>query len=94
MSEKVYGYTKSGEPINEELIEHFIEEAEQGYENGQLAGRRRGRGRPPLGDAAKVVGSLRLAPALREEAEIRARAEGVSVSEVVRRALREYLHVS
>jgi predicted HicB family RNase H-like nuclease len=94
MSEKVYGYTKSGKPIDDEMIEQFVEEAEQGYDVGQLIERRRGRGRPPLGDAAKVVGSLRLDPALREEAEVRASAEGVSVSELVRRALREYLHVS
>jgi hypothetical protein len=94
MTKKVYGYTKSGAPINDELIEKFVEEAEQGYENGQLQDRPRGRGRPPLGDAAKVVRSLRLDPTLRKEAESRASAEGVSVSELVRRALREYLHVS
>jgi hypothetical protein len=94
MSEKVYGYTKSGKPIDNEMIERFVGEAEQGYEDGQLTDRPRGRGRPPLGDAAKVVGSLRLEPALREEEEARANAEGVSVSELVRRALREYLHVS
>lgn len=94
MSEKVYGYTKSGKPIDNELIEQFVEEAEQGYDVGQLMDRPRGRGRPPLGDAAKVVGSLRLDPSLREQAEVRANAEGVSVSELVRRALREYLQVS
>jgi predicted HicB family RNase H-like nuclease len=94
MSEKVYGFTKSGKPIDDEMIEQFVEEAEQGYDVGQLMERRRGRGRPPLGDAVKVVGSLRLDPALRKEAEVRASAEGVSVSELVRRALREYLHVS
>jgi predicted HicB family RNase H-like nuclease len=94
MSEKVYGYTKSGKPIDRELIEQFVEEAERGYDVGQLLERRRGRGRPPLGAAAKVVGSLRLDPALREEAGLRAKAEGVSVSELFRRALREYLHVT
>lgn len=91
MSEKIYGYTKSGTPIDNEMIERFVEEAERGYDAGQLTGRRRGRGRPPLGDAAKVVGSLRLDPALREEAAARATAEGVSISELLRRALREYL---
>jgi hypothetical protein len=94
MNEKVYGYTKSGKPIDNEMIERFVGDAEQGYEDGQFTDRPRGRGRPPLGDAAKVVGSLRLEPALRQEAEARANAEGVSVSELVRRALREYLHVS
>lgn len=91
MSEKVYGYTKSGEPINDEMIEHFVEEADKGYDVGQLKDLRRGRGRPPLGDAAKVVGSLRLDPVLRKEAELRADSEGVSVSELLRRALQDYL---
>ena len=92
MTKRVYGYTKSGEPITDKTIEVFVEEVEQGYAPGQLDGARRGRGRPPLGDAAKVVGSLRLDPALRKEAEIRASAEGVSISELVRRALQQYLH--
>lgn len=94
MTQRVYGFKKSGEPITDETIDAFVQEAERGYEQGKLKGARRGRGRPPLGDAAKVVGSLRLDPALREEAEVRASAEGVSVSELVRRALREYLHTS
>jgi predicted HicB family RNase H-like nuclease len=91
MKKKVYGYTSSGKPVNEEMIEQFVDEAEQGYEVDQFKESRRGRGRPPLGDAAKVVGSLRLDPALREEAELRASEEGISVSELLRRSLREYL---
>lgn len=91
MSEKIYGYTKLGKPIDNEMIEQFVEEAERGYDAGQLLERRRGRGRPPLGDAAKTVGSIRLDPALRKEAASRATAEGVSISELLRRALREYL---
>jgi predicted HicB family RNase H-like nuclease len=38
--------------------------------------------------------SLRLDPSLREAAAQRATAEGVTVSEVIRRALREYLHTA
>ena len=94
MNEKVYGYKKSGEPINDEMIERFVEEADKGYDVDQLKNQPRGRGRPPLGDAAKVVGSLRLDPVLRKEAELRADSEGVSVSEILRRALQEYLHVA
>jgi len=90
MNEKVYGYTKSGKAIDNEMIENFVEEAEQGFV-GRLNERKRGRGRPPLGDAAKVVGSLRLDPILREQAEMRATAEGISVSELQRRALQQYL---
>ncbi len=91
MSERTYGHIKSGKPITEEMIEELASEAEQGYEPGQLRGRRRGPGRPPLGDAAKSIESVRLEPALRSQAAKRAAVEGITVSEVIRRALREYL---
>jgi len=90
-SKRNYGRTKSGKQITDAMIEQFAEEAERGYQPGQLHGRRRGPGRPPLGDAAKAVESVRLEPTLRAEAAQRAKAEGISLSEVIRRALREYL---
>jgi len=43
------------------------------------------------GDAAKSVESVRLKPTLRIETAERAAAEGVTVSEIIRRALRQYL---
>lgn len=73
------------------MIDELAAEAEQGYQPGQLQGRRRGPGRPPLGAAAKSVESVRLEPALQAAAARRAADEGITVSEVVRRALREYL---
>ncbi len=91
MSRRTYGRTKSGEPIDDEMIEGFAEEAERGYAAQQLRGKPRGRGRPPLGEAAKVVESVRLEPDLRAQAEERAAVEGVTTSELIRRALREYL---
>ena len=91
MPERVYGHTKSGELITDQMIEDLAEEAERGYEPGQFRGRRRGPGRPPMGEAAKVVDSVRLEPALRAAAAQRAEEEGTTVSEVIRRALREYL---
>ena len=86
-----YGHTKSGELITDEMIERFAEEAERGYETGQLKGHRRGPGRPPLGNAAKSVESVRLEPELRDEVARRAHTEGVTVSELIRRPLRQYL---
>ena len=86
-----YGQTKSGEPITEAMIERFVEEAKRSYEPEQLKGRRRSPGRPPLGDAAKSVESVRLEPDLRRDVARRAEDECVTVSEVIRRALREYL---
>lgn len=86
-----YGHKKSGKPIDDEMVEEYAREAERGYDAGQLKGQRRGRGRPPLGDAAKTVESVRLDPELRQEATERAAAEGVTTSELIRRAFREYL---
>jgi hypothetical protein len=91
MSKRTYGHTKAGKRIDDEMIEGFVDEAERGYTAQQLRDKPRGRGRPPLGEAAKVVESVRLEPDLRAEAEERAAAEGVSTSELIRRALREYL---
>jgi hypothetical protein len=91
MSKQTYGHTKAGKPIDDEMIESFVDEAERGYDAQQLRDKPRGRGRPPLGEAAKVVESVRLEPDLRAEATERAAAEGVSTSELIRRALREYL---
>jgi len=77
--------------LNEKPIASLADEAEHGYAVQHLANQPRGRGRPPLGHRAKKVESVRLDPALREQAAERADADGISVSEVVRRALREYL---
>ena len=46
-ADRNYGKTKSGQHITEELIDKFVEEAERGYEPGQLSGRHRGPGQPP-----------------------------------------------
>lgn len=92
MSERIYGFTKSGKPIDDNMIQELADEAEHGYKSGQLQGHRRGPGRPPLGQAAKSVESVRLDPGLQTETAQKAAAEGVTVSEVIRRALREYLN--
>jgi len=91
VTQRTYGHTTGGTPINDQMIEKLADEAEREYEPGQLQGHRRGPGRPPLGGAAKTVESVRLEPSLRDEAAQRAAAEGITVSEVMRRALRQYL---
>ncbi|MHB1534118.1 MAG: ribbon-helix-helix protein, CopG family [Acidimicrobiales bacterium] len=91
MAERAYGHTKREEPITDAMIEQFADEAESGYEAGQLRGRRRGPGRPPLGELAKTMESVRLEPALRAAVARRAEAEGTTLSDVIRKALREYL---
>lgn len=64
MSEAIYRHTKSGKPIDDKMIQEMAEEAERGYDPGQLRAWPRGRGRPPLDDAAKAVESVRLDPDL------------------------------
>jgi Ribbon-helix-helix protein, copG family len=91
MADRIYGHTKNGAPITEQTIEALAAEAERGYTPGQLRGKRRGPGRPPLGERAKSVESVRLDPALRAEVAQRAAEDGTTVSEVIRRALRAYL---
>jgi predicted HicB family RNase H-like nuclease len=91
MTNKTYGHTKDGRVINNAMIDDFVAEAERGYKLEDLATKPRGRGRPPLGQNAKKVGSVRLDPDLRDQAAQRADTDGVTVSEVVRRALRAYL---
>jgi len=92
MTQRIYGFMKSGEPITEKTIEAFVQEAENGYTLEQLSTARRGRGRPRLGGDKKGVESVRLGSTLKSEAEQRAKSEGISVSEVIRRALAQYLH--
>ncbi len=94
MTERIHGHTKSGTPINDELIEELADEAERGYDVDQLTARRGRRGRPRLGEEPSTVESVRLDPELKELLVRRAEAEDVAVSEVIREALRRHLTVS
>jgi predicted HicB family RNase H-like nuclease len=71
-------------------VEQLADEAERGYDVEQIL-RRRG-GRPPHGTAAGTVESVRLNPDLKRDLLLRAARDHTSVSEVIRRALGEYLH--
>jgi predicted HicB family RNase H-like nuclease len=84
---------QDGTPIPDTGIEELADEAERGYDVDELLQRRRG-GRPPLGSAAASVESVRLDPELKRALLLRAAQENTSVSEVIRRALGEYLQAS
>ncbi len=88
---RVYGHTKSGKAITDADIEAIADEAEKAYDVDVLIARRGKRGRPALGSAPASVESVRLDPDLRNELADRAKAEGVSTSDLIRKALREYL---
>lgn len=75
--------------ITDEMVEAMAHEAEAGYDVEEIL-RRRG-GRPPMGSGAASVESVRLDPELKRDLILRASEEQISVSEAIRRAVREYL---
>jgi hypothetical protein len=91
---RVYGHTRSGQPITDAEVEALAAEAEAGYDVDRLIARRRKRGRPALGSSAASVESVRLDPELRGELLERARSEGTTTSEIIREALRRFLHAA
>ena len=94
MTKRTYGHTKSGKPVDDDLIEKLAEEAEAGYDVEEVIARRGQRGRPRLGAAPSTVESVRLDPDLKDRLARRAEEEGVPVSEVIREALRHHLEAS
>ncbi len=84
--------TASGVPITDELVGGLGERAEAGYDVDEMLRRRAGR--PPIGSAAASVESVRLDPELRKALAERARRDHETISSVIRKALRKYLHVA
>jgi hypothetical protein len=87
-----HGPKKDGTEITDEMVEAMADEAESGYDVDEIL-RRRG-GRPPIGSSAASVESVRLDPDLKRDLILRAAEEHISVSEAIRRAVRQYLHAS
>jgi ribbon-helix-helix CopG family protein len=83
----------SADALDAAQVEALVAQAEHGYDVEEILRRRRG-GRPALGSAAASVESVRLDPELKRELLLRAARDHTSVSEVIRRALGEYLHAS
>jgi predicted transcriptional regulator len=87
-----HGHTSSEKPTTEADVHALAAEAEDGYDVDALLARRGKPGRPSLGSGPASVESVRLDPELREELAQRAEADGTTPSEVIRQALRSYLH--
>lgn len=83
--------TSGGVPVTDEVIERVAAEAEEGFDIETL--RRRG-GRRPMGSAPAEVVPVRLDPQLRAALAERAEADDTTASEVIRDALRAWLHVA
>lgn len=79
----------SADPATDADVDALAAEAEHGYDVAELLGRRAGR--PSMGSGAAAVESVRLDPELKAGLLAQAAAEGTSVSEVIRRALRAYV---
>lgn len=90
---RTHGTKADGVVITDEMVEAMADEAEAGYDVDAVLARRRG-GRPPIGAAAASVESVRLDPDMKRALLLRAAAEHVSVSEVIRRAIGAYLRAS
>lgn len=88
-----HGTKKDGSPVTDELVEALADEAERGYDVPELRRARQG-GRPAMGAAPAAVESVRLEPELKRELMLRASRDGTSISEVIRRALRDYVKAS
>ncbi len=91
MNDQESAPTSGGTPVTDELVDRLSQEAERGYDPEAL--RRRG-GRPLLGTAPATVVPVRLDPELRAALLARAQREERSASEVIRQALRAWLHVA
>lgn len=91
---RIYGHTAFGRPISDAEVEALAAEAEAGYDVDELLARRPKRGRPALGSAPASVESVRLDPELRRELLERACADATTTSEVIREALRRFLHAA
>lgn len=83
--------TQRGIPLTDELLDAIVEEAEAGFTPDQF----RGPGRPRLGARGRtgpsVVVQVRIDDDLHRQLDARAERDAVTVSEVVRSALRAHL---
>lgn len=88
-----HGKLKDGTPVTDDMVEKMADEAEKGYDVDEIRRRRAG-GRPAMGSGPASVESVRLEPELKKQLLLRASKDGVSVSEVIRKALRNYVRAS
>lgn len=79
--------TINGQPVTEEQIAAWADEAERGYDVDQL----RKRGRRPVGDGPGQVVPVRIDETLLSALTERAEKDHVSRSEAIRAAIRAYV---
>jgi hypothetical protein len=85
--------TRSGHILTDEDLEVIATEVEEAdYDVETLKTRRRGR--PLMGSGPADVVPVRIDPELRAEIEARAEADHTTTSEIIRQAIRRFLHVA
>ena len=89
MAKTPHGKTRSGKPIEDDLVARLAKQAEAGYDVDETLRRRAGR--PAIGSAPASVESVRLEPELRQALSERAQRDRETISGVIRKALRKYL---
>ena len=83
--------SSSGSAVTDELVQLLADEAEAGF---SVKPRRPAGARRPSAPAASRVVSVRLDPELEQALRERAAADGSNASEVIREALRAWLHTA
>ena len=82
-----------GQPVTDEQIQAWADEAEAGYDVAKLPKPRRGR--PPVGEGPGMVVPVRLDAATIKALNERAAAEGIrNRSDAIRAAVRSWAHVA
>ncbi|MDQ3916171.1 MAG: ribbon-helix-helix domain-containing protein [Actinomycetota bacterium] len=90
---KDHGKLKDGTAVGDDVVERLADEAEKGYDVDEIQRRKAG-GRPAMGSGPASVESVRLDPELKKQLLLRASKDGISVSELIRKALRTYVRAS
>ena len=83
--------TKAGNELTEERLKQFADEAQLGYDLSTAKRVRARPGRPSLAEGESPRISYRVPASLFDAAASRAKAEGRTLSELAREALRRYL---
>jgi uncharacterized protein (DUF4415 family) len=93
MTESKSHKTKSGRVLSDDDLDAVSVAVETGEYDVEVLKTRR-RGRPAMGSSPAEVVPVRLDPELREAVEARANSDKTTTSDVIRQALKKYLHVA
>lgn len=93
MTDKNLHRTNSGRTLSDDELDRLaVDVAEAEYDVDALKTRRRGR--PPMGSGPADVVPVRIDPELKAAIEARAETDHTTTSEIIREAIRRFLHVA